>query len=113
MSKFLLLYDEDCGVCTKFAKIFARYFSILIVSLNDESIMERGINAIGKTKYWTSFHMLRGDHWSTEDEAIIELFRNLPFGSITHKAIQIPVLMKFSMFVLKFMQNTRKLECNI
>ena len=113
MSQSLLLYDKDCGICTKFAKLIARYFSIVIVSLNDVSIKKRGIRAIGETKYWQSFHMLRGDHWTTEDEAIIELCRNLPFGTFTHKAIQIPVLMKLSMFILKYMQNTRKLECKI
>ena len=111
MSKSLLLYDDDCGICTKFANFIARYFFISVVPLSNQSTMKRGISVIGERDYWKSFHMVRGEYWTTEDEAIIELFRNLPLGSFTNKVVQIPIFMKFSMFVLKYMQNARNLEC--
>ena len=113
MSNSLLLYDNDCGICTKSARFMSKLFSIEIVPMNDRSMLVRGIDAIGESDYWRSFHVVTGDHWTTEDKAIIKLFRILPLGSFIHRVIQIPIFMKLSMLVLKYMQNTRKLECKI
>jgi hypothetical protein len=81
--------------------------------MNDQKIMNSGLKAIGEDDYWRSFHVVVGNRWTTEKNAVIELFKILPFGSITNKVIQIPFLMKFTMFVLKYMQNTRNTECKI
>ncbi len=108
-----LLYDDDCGVCTIFAKGLNRLFSIHTMPMHQQSILKKGIKAIGEDEYWRSFHIVNGNKWTTEQDAIVELFKIVPLGSIPHRVIKLAPIMKYTMFVLKYLQNTRKLECEI
>ncbi len=108
-----LLYDDDCGICTKFAKFISRMISIPHIPMHEESAMKRGISLLGDEKYWASFHIVEGDTWTTESGSISALSRLLPFGSLIYRVVDLKPVMYLLMRVLKHMQEKRNQTCTI
>ncbi|OLS25127.1 MAG: hypothetical protein HeimC2_19990 [Candidatus Heimdallarchaeota archaeon LC_2] len=110
----ILLYDDDCGICTKFSKLIGRILPKLpIVPMHQKKIMTIGIQKMGKYTYWKSFHMVENGIWTTEDRAITQLASIFPLGKLlgfltTVQPVKI-ILLKF----LNLMQRRRQVECSI
>ncbi len=110
----LLLFDDDCGICTKFARVIARLLSdVEVIRMSDERMMQIGIDVLGKEMYWRSFHVVRGDLWTSEGEAITELVSLFPLGKIWRSVMGVTPITRLSVQLLRHFQRRRKLECRI
>ena len=108
-----LLFDDDCGICTQFAGFFSRLLKIPHIPLHNPSSMKKGIPLIGEETYWKSFHIVNGNIWVSEKEAIIALSSNFPFGNILSRIVALPPIITLCMIILRKMQIKRKLSCAI
>ncbi len=109
----LLTFDDDCSLCTKFARFLKRLFSkkLIVVPMHNDKIMRWGTKSIGTEEYWVSFHMVVNDNWFSEAEAICQLASVLPLGRFFEFAAKSPPLKAILMHFLKYFQLKRKLEC--
>lgn len=110
-----LLFDDDCGICTKFSKLLRRILpsSVAILPMHNPLVLSEGVEALGYEEYWTSFHMVVDQQWSTEAEAIIQLAGTLPLGSIWKLVASTPIILKPLLQLLRLMQKIRHTECAI
>ena len=100
-------------MCNKAARIFRRTLGIPLKPMHDTDTMQAGIEKIGEEMYWKSFHIVDGDHWTSEEEAIKSLGGFFPMGKAVQLIIQVPPILKFLMFILRNMQQRRALQCSI
>lgn len=108
-----LLFDDDCGVCTSFAKFVHRLIGLPIMPMTNPMILKEGIANLGEEMYWKSFHIVDSVGWTSEKEAIIRLAYYFPMGSLLTKIASINPISLVLMGVLRRMQKQRKLECII
>ena len=111
----IITYDDDCSICTKFAKII-RYVvgrETKVVNMSNPMILEEGIARIGHLQYWKSFHVVKGNKWYSESEAITELMRLLPLGKLMGQVAEAYPVKKFLTLLLHAFQRKRKHECKI
>jgi predicted DCC family thiol-disulfide oxidoreductase YuxK len=113
-NKNILLYDDDCGICTKFSSVLGKILGtrVILQPMHDEKIMAIGISSIGDD-YWQSFHIVQNGKWTTEAEAIHTLAGIFPFGEILQKVVKIPLVSSILMTFLHLFQRIRKQECGI
>lgn len=112
--KLILLYDDDCGICTTYSKIIARLRPKLpILPMHNSKLIEVGTKKLGIETYWQSFHMISNGNWTTESEAITELARVFPLGNVLAKVTNVPPVKYLLLKFLNMMQRRRKIECQI
>ena len=110
----ILLYDDDCGICTKYSKIIGRLRPLMpILPMHNEKLIAIGIAKIGIDKYWKSFHMITKGTWTTESEAITELAKVFPAGKILGKITTVQPVKYLLLKFLNIMQRKRKSECEL
>ena len=109
-----LLFDDDCGICTKFSHWFKHLLGRRadLVPMHIPEVETMGMTRIPDS-YWTSFHVVIQGRWTTEGDAIIALAGLFPLGGLWSKLVSISPVHQFLMFVLRRMQATRKAECTI
>ena len=106
------LYDDDCGVCTKSSKIFAKILGdrIKVLPMHLPEVEKQGMKEI-PDEYWKSFHIVENGTWYTEGSAILQLSSQFPLGSIVRKIAEFPPIYYLLVSLLRNMQYQRKAEC--
>jgi len=114
-SQTYLLYDDDCGICTKSAKFIGRllHSRIKIIQMHIPEVMKLGLSKFDHEEYWTSFHIVKGDLWTSEKNAILELANHFPLNKFCRKIAELTPFMTFFMFLLKRAQEQRNAECKV
>ena len=109
-----LLYDDDCGVCTKASRIFAILLNhkLRIIPMHRPWIEDEGMKRIPQD-YWKSFHIIREGQWYTDGDAILQLAGLFPMGKVTMAIASIPPIFYVLTSFLKSMQRRRKVECSM
>ena len=108
-----LLFDDDCGICTKFAKQISRFTKLRTVPMHNPTALSLGYERIGENEYWQSFHIIENGKWYTNSEAIINLSKHFPLGKLIHHVVKIPVVLWSLTKFLEQMKIRRKLECKV
>jgi predicted DCC family thiol-disulfide oxidoreductase YuxK len=113
--KVYLLYDDDCGICTKFAKTINRIFhkSFSLIPMHNQRIIHYSNNIMNENEYWQSFHIIENLKWYTQDDAIQKLAENIPPGKILGLITQIKLVKLLLSNILIVMQKVRKSECQL
>lgn len=109
-----LLFDDDCGICTKFSKTIGVILrkKLIVVPMHNKIIEDIGIRNIGQS-YWQSFHIVKNKVWSTQNNAITALAGLFPFGNYVQQVTLFPPIKYLLEQLLVFFQKTRKKECSI
>ncbi|MHA2502209.1 MAG: DCC1-like thiol-disulfide oxidoreductase family protein [Candidatus Kariarchaeaceae archaeon] len=109
-----VLYDDDCGICTKFSRILGKLLhrNTKILAMHTPYVEEEGMLAIPED-YWKSFHVIKGGNWYTEGQAIIQLSTLFPLGRYLSQAVQVPFVYSVLTNLLILMQRKRQSECKI
>ena len=109
----LLLFDDDCGICTTYSHFISRLLGIRISAMHQSDLIKVGYSEIGEENYWKSFHVVINNKWYTEKGAIIALSSLFPLGRIVSKIVGLgPILFMFDK-LLKNMQMRRSLSCKV
>jgi hypothetical protein len=76
-------------------------------------IIEReGIKSIGD-EYWNSFHVVKDGHWTSDNEAIVELFKLFPLSTVLVRILDVPVVRSVSEKLLNHFKRMRRFECKL
>ena len=113
MTQSILLFDDDCGICTKVSSFISRLIGVPKIPMSDTRITELGVEALGFDMYWKSFHIYTNGNFSTEEGAILELAGLFPFGGIVKRVASFPPILSLLMRFLRTAQRIRKEECAI
>jgi len=109
-----LLFDDDCGICTKFSHFIKRLLGskVELIPMHIPQVEDLGMQHIPRS-YWNSFHIVENNHWTTESRAIVALAALFPFGSFLKQVASVKPIQELLMFILRRMQQQRKIECEI
>lgn len=109
-----LLFDDDCGICTVFARGFRTLLAgkTTVIPMHPPTVEEIGTSHIGED-YWKSFHIVKDKTWTTEGDAIVALASLLPMGTLWERIAKIPLIHGLLVYFLRQMQFQRKMECKI
>ncbi len=109
-----LLFDDDCNVCTSFAKTMKKLFwkKLKIVPMHLSSVKNEGIMMLGDD-YWKSFHIVDMGKWFSEIAAITNLLKIMPLGKIFGCISEFPPAKYLLLRLLRYFQASRRRECII
>ncbi|MDH5401256.1 MAG: DUF393 domain-containing protein [Candidatus Heimdallarchaeota archaeon] len=111
---YFVLYDDDCGFCSKVAKTIENIFrkNIRSIAMGHPILQEKGYNIMGDD-FWYSFHFIKNSKWYTGVSGMIEISSLLPFGRIWKKLLQFPLISYLLLKMLTYFRFTRKQSCKI
>lgn len=107
-----ILYDDDCGICTKFSMFLKTIFpQHEFLAMHEPSILISGYETIGEKEYWHSFHIIKNGDWYTGGDAISELVRIFPLGKFLGMVVDIKFVKKSLVHLLNHFRRVRSQEC--
>ena len=109
-----LLYDNDCGICTKFAKLIQTVLGpkIKIQSMNNKEVLRAGEQIMSKELYWESFHVATNKKWLSGVDAIPHLASLFPLGSLWKKIITGKQVEKLFVQLFEYLRRKRNNNCH-